>query len=34
MDILGVILIKSITPNIILNRTLKRQLENQLLERC
>lgn len=33
MDILSVILIKSITPNILLKRTLKKRLENQLIER-
>ena len=33
MDVLSVILIKSIIPNILLKRTLKKRLENQLIER-
>jgi hypothetical protein len=33
MDILGVVLIKSITPNILLKRTLKKRLNKQLTER-
>ena len=33
MDLLGVVLIKSITPNILLKRTLQERLKNQLIER-